>query len=162
MNADRVIINIAKQTLQVFSGPQLVKTCLVSTAANGAGNRMDSYCTPLGRHIIRVKIGRDLPCGAIFSARRWMGEVYEESLKEKFPERDWILTRILWLCGCEPRFNRFGSVDSMARFIYIHGTPDDTLLGVPGSCGCIRVSNSDVIELFELLEVRTRVEIILD
>ena len=162
MSDYKVIINIAEQTLRVFSGFRLIKICPASTATNGVGNRMHSYCTPLGKHIIRTKIGRDLPSGAVFWGRRWTGEIYHGSFKRRFPERDWILTRILWLCGCEPGYNRFGSVDSMGRFIYIHGTPDDTPLGQVGSRGCIRVSNSHIIALFDLLEARTPVEIVLN
>ncbi len=159
MLVDRVIINVAKQKLLTFNSDSLLKAYLVSTAARGTGNEKGSYCTPLGRHIIRAKIGKGLPLGAVFIARRWTNEIYDESLAAKMPGRDWILSRILWLSGCQVGVNKGGSVDTMARYIYIHGTPDVHLLGSPASHGCIRVSNEDVIELFELLRLGTRVDI---
>jgi len=159
MVVDRVIINVAQQKLFTFSRDNLIKSYLVSTATRGTGNEKGSYCTPLGKHIIRAKIGKGLPLGAVFIARRWTNEIYDESLAAKLPGRDWILSRILWLCGCQVGLNRLGSVDTMARYIYIHGTPDAHLLGSPASYGCIRVSNEDVIELFGLLGLGTKVDI---
>lgn len=162
MVVDKVIINITRQKLSAFYRDNLIKAYPISTAAKGIGNEKGSYRTPLGKHLVRAKIGKGLPSGAIFVARRWTGETYDDSLAEKFPRRDWILSRILWLCGCEPGVNRFGSVDTMARYIYIHGTPDTYLLGSPVSHGCIRLSNADVIELFDMLELSTSVNIIKD
>jgi len=158
MTVDRVIINVAQQKLFTFSGDNLIKTYLVSTAIRGTGNEKGSYCTPLGKHIIRAKIGKGLPLGAVFIARRWTNEIYDESLAARLPGRDWVLSRILWLCGCQAGVNRLGSVDTMARYIYIHGTPNAHLLGSPASHGCIRVSNEDVIELFDLLGLGTKVD----
>lgn len=159
MVVDKVIINVAQQKLLTFSGNNLIKTYFVSTAARGTGNEKGSYRTPLGIHIIRAKIGEGLPLGAVLVARRWTKEIYDESSAARSPGRDWILSRILWLCGCQVGVNRFGSVDTMARYIYIHGTPDAHLLGSPASQGCIRVSNEDVIELFDLLGLGTKVDI---
>ena len=131
----------------------------VSTAAAGAGERMGSEQTPRGRHVIRAKIGAGQPLGAVFIGRRPSGEIYSEHLARRSPGRDWILTRILWLSGLEVGRNRLGSVDSMRRFIYIHGTPDSEPMGVPASHGCIRMTNSDVVTLFDQVATGTLVEI---
>ena len=120
---------------------------------------MGSGCTPLGRHYIRARIGDGLPEGTVFVGRRPTGEIHSEALAREQPQRDWILSRILWLCGLEPGFNRGGKVDSMRRFIYIHGTPDMEPMGVPRSHGCIRMRNADLLQLFEWLPVGTQVDI---
>lgn len=140
----------------------LIRRYRVSTAENGPGELRDSYCTPRGRHIVRAKIGSGAPANAVFVRRRQTGEIYSPELRASAPGRDWILTRILWLSGCEPGLNRLGKVDTMRRYIYLHGTPDETLLGVPGSHGCIRMANRDIVELFELLPVYSVVEIVTD
>ncbi|PAV27433.1 L,D-transpeptidase [Tamilnaduibacter salinus] len=121
----------------------------VSTAANGPGEANGSGATPRGAHYIRACIGGGQPYGAVFVGRRPTGEIYSPELAARFPERDWILTRILWLCGRETGFNRGGRVDSMRRFIYIHGTPDSEPMGVPASHGCIRMRNDDLMALFD-------------
>lgn len=133
---------------------------VVSTATNGPGEQTGSYCTPRGRHRIRARIGAGQPFGAVFVGRRATGEVLDDALRAQAPERDWILTRILWLCGEERGVNRGGSVDSMRRFIYIHGAPDDSPFGQPASHGCIRMANRDVAELFDLVAAGTPVEIV--
>ncbi|NMG04692.1 L,D-transpeptidase [Azoarcus taiwanensis] len=131
----------------------------VSTALNGPGEIEGSGCTPRGRHVVRARIGAGAPSGAVFRGRRPTGEVWTPELAARFPERDWILSRILWLSGCESGRNRLGAVDTMRRYIYIHGTPDDQPMGVPLSHGCIRMRNRDVIELFERVPVGTVVDI---
>lgn len=157
----RIRICIASQTLDLLDDAgALVRRYPVSTAANGAGERSGSYCTPRGRHIIRAKIGAGQPANTVFVKRRPTGEIYTPELKAQYPGRDWILTRILWLSGCEPGFNRLGEVDTMRRYIYIHGTPDEMVLGRPGSRGCVRMRNADLVELFERVEVGTPVEIV--
>lgn len=123
----------------------------VSTAANGVGEQQGSGCTPRGRHRIRACIGAGQPRCAVFRGRRPTGEVYDPALAARFPQRDWILTRILWLCGEEPGVNRLGRVDSQRRFIYIHGTPDTEPMGKPLSHGCIRMNNDDILQLFALV-----------
>lgn len=153
-------ISIARQTLEVRGDDgQVLQTYAISTAAAGAGEFAGSYQTPRGSHRIRAKIGEGAPLGAVFVGRRPTGEIWTPELAAAFPERDWILTRILWLCGNEPGRNRLGSCDSMRRYIYIHGCPDDAPMGVPRSHGCIRMSNADVAELFERVPVYTPVEI---
>jgi lipoprotein-anchoring transpeptidase ErfK/SrfK len=132
----------------------------VSTGAAGLGEQMGSYQTPRGRHRIRAKIGAGAPLGAVFVGRRWTGEIYSEQLAAAHPGRDWILTRILWLCGCEVGRNRLGTVDTQRRYIYIHGTPDSTELGVPGSKGCVRMRNADLLRLFDLTPAGTPVDMV--
>jgi len=146
-------ISIPRQCLTFFDdegGGGKARRYDISTSKNGAGEQMGSNCTPRGRHIIRAKIGAGLPVNTVFVRRRPTGEIYVPALGERFPERDWILTRILWLSGCEPGFNRLGVVDTMRRFIYIHGSPDGVDIGSPGSIGCIRMRNEDLLELFDL------------
>ncbi|MFQ6403394.1 L,D-transpeptidase family protein [Methylophilus sp. 'Pure River'] len=153
-------ISIPAQTLTLFddNGGQVTRYD-VSTAANGVGCIKNSGCTPLGAHIIRAKIGGGAAANTVFVGRRATGEIFTPDLKLQFPDRDWILTRILWLSGTEPGKNRLGNVDTMQRYIYIHGTPDATQLGVPGSHGCVRMRNADLIELFEQVPVGTTVNI---
>lgn len=131
----------------------------VSTARKGPGEILGSGCTPRGWHIIRAKIGHGLPAGAVLVGRRPTGEIYEAELALRYPDRDWILSRILWLSGLEMGFNRLGEVDTFRRFIYIHGSPDHLIDGKPGSCGCIRMRNADIIELFDKVIAGTRVYI---
>jgi len=159
MSELEVNIDISLQLLEVMDDAKVVFSAFVSTALNGAGEKNGSECTPRGTHIIRAKIGAGCVNNTVFVGRRPSGETYTESLKRQQPDRDWILTRILWLSGCEPGVNRLGSVDTMRRYIYIHGCPDDIEMGVPGSHGCIRMTNKDVVKLFELLPVYTVVNI---
>ncbi len=139
---------------------RLLRSYAVSTSRLGAGERRGSHCTPRGRHVVRAKIGAGQPMNTVFVGRRPTGEIYSPALAQAEPGRDWILTRILWLSGCEPGRNRLGEVDTMRRYIYIHGTPDETELGRPGSIGCIRMGNRDIVELFDLVPAGTPVEII--
>ena len=151
-------ISIQNQTLTLFDNLGCVKAQYpVSTAANGVGCEKDSGCTPLGKHIIRAKIGAGAAANTVFVARRPTGEICTPELMAQYPNRDWILTRILWLSGLEIGKNRLGNVDTMQRYIYIHGTPDSTDMGEVGSHGCVRMRNADVIELFDLVEVGTKV-----
>lgn len=133
----------------------------ISTALNGAGQLSGSGCTPLGRHYIRAKIGDHQAKGAVFVGRRPTGEIYSKQLAQSFPKRDWILSRILWLSGLDLGANRLGKVDTMRRYIYIHGTPDSEPMGVPLSHGCIRMRNAEVIQLFNHTPVGTAVSITL-
>jgi hypothetical protein len=144
-------VSIAAQRLDLFDAGTRIRSYSVSTATNGPGEQAGSYCTPRGRHRVRAKVGAGLPLGAVLRGRRPTGEVCDEAAWRAAPERDWILTRILWLCGEEPGVNRGGSVDTFRRYIYIHGTPDGVELGQPGSRGCIRMRNRDVAELFDLV-----------
>lgn len=148
---DYLHVSIADQRLYAFSKQQLQQTYTVSTALNGAGERNGSGCTPRGRHYIRAKIGAELPAMAVLSGRRWTGEIWTPQLQQQYPERDWILSRILWLSGCEIPRNRLGNMDTFRRYIYIHGTADEHLLGQPYSHGCIRMRNQDLIELYPQL-----------
>ena len=131
----------------------------MSTSRNGAGEKQGSFCTPRGEHIVRAKIGAGQPVNTVFVRRRSTGEIWTPELAGRFPGRDWILTRILWLSGCEPGKNRMGDVDTMRRYIYIHGSPDPFEMGKPGSIGCVRMHNRDILELFELVPAGTQVSI---
>ncbi len=154
-----ILISISNQKLTLLDGDKLIKQYSISTAKNGPGEEMDSECTPRGEHIITEKIGEGCESNSVFVGRIPTGEKYESALRELHPERDWILTRILWLSGAEEGKNKGGNVDSHDRYIYIHGSPDDMKMGRPGSRGCVRMRNSDVIELFELIDTGTRVTI---
>jgi L,D-transpeptidase YbiS len=155
----KIEIDVPTQTLSLRDGKRLLKSYSISTAKKGLGEKNGSLQTPRGRHIVRARIGAGLPLGAVFVRRRPTGEVWSAALHEQYPGRDWILTRILWLSGCEPGRNRLGDVDTMRRYIYIHGTPDFAEMGKPGSIGCIRMRNHDIIELFDLVPPYTPVEI---
>jgi len=155
----KIEIDAAKQELRLLDGKRVVKRYAVSTATRGLGEKNGSLCTPRGRHIVRAKIGAGQPVGSVFVRRRPTGEVWTPELHEKYPGRDWILTRILWLSGREPGRNRLGDVDTMRRYIYIHGSPDTAAMGKPGSIGCIRMRNRDITELFDLVPPYTEVQI---
>lgn len=152
-----LFIHLDCQQLELRESARSLRSFQVSTARNGAGETMGSECTPRGKHRIRAKIGAGLPIRSVFVGRRPTGECYTPQLHEQFPDRDWILTRILWLSGMEPGRNRFGAVDTARRYIYIHGSPDYLVTGIPDSHGCIRMKNADMLELFELVDYGTLV-----
>lgn len=156
----RIDISVAAQTLWLIDDTgRILREYAVSTAKAGVGEVSGSYQTPRGSHRIRAKIGAGAPANAVFVRRRPTGEIWTPELAESFPGRDWILTRILWLCGCEPGKNRHGCVDTMRRFVYIHGSPDSAAMGSPGSHGCVRMHNPDIMELFDLVPCYTAVDI---
>lgn len=154
-----IFISLPAQQLELYDGYRLLRRYQVSTALNGAGERNGSFCTPRGRHIIRAKIGASYPENSVFVRRRPTGETWTQALADQFPGRDWMLTRILWLSGLEAGFNRLGNVDTMRRYIYLHGSPDSVQMGQPGSIGCVRIRNHDIIELFDLVQPYTGVNI---
>jgi lipoprotein-anchoring transpeptidase ErfK/SrfK len=157
----KITIHIKTQTLELIgAGGNLMRRYQVSTGAKGVGEENGSFCTPRGRHVIRAKIGAGQLANTVFVKRRPTGEIYTPELGAQHPGRDWILTRILWLSGCESGFNRSGSCDTMRRYVYIHGTPDSTPLGIPGSRGCVRMRNADLIVLFDLVVTGTEVQIV--
>ena len=145
-------IKLSEQLLRLWKGGRVVREYPVSTALRGAGEQLGSEQTPRGWHRIRARIGAGCAPGTVFVGRRPTGECYSAELARHHPQRDWILTRILWLCGNEPGHNRLGNVDSMRRYIYIHGCPDSEPMGEPRSHGCVRMRNDDVMELFEQVE----------
>ncbi len=156
----KITINIPSQELDLLDDRGgICRRYRISSARNGTGQQSGSFRTPLGRHIIRAKVGAGQPLNTVFVRRRPTGEIYSPELSAAFPRRDWILTRILWLSGREPGFNRLGDVDTMRRFIYIHGSPDCVEMGKPGSIGCIRMRNQDLLELFDLVDAGTEVDI---
>ncbi len=153
-------ISVARQAMTVFDDQgEILREYPVSTAKAGVGEVSGSFQTPRGRHIIRAKIGAGQPENTVFVRRRPTGERWSPELGEEFPGRDWILTRILWLSGSEAGCNRLGCVDTMRRYIYIHGSPDSAEMGLPGSHGCVRMRNADIVELFDLVPCYSEVEI---
>ena len=156
----KIEIDVPSQTLVLLDDEgETLRRYAVSTGKTGVGEQSGSNQTPRGRHIVRAKIGAGQPLRTVFRGRRPTGEVWSPELHALHPGRDWMLTRILWLSGCEPGFNRLGLVDTMRRFVYIHGAPDLAPMGVPGSHGCVRMRNEEVIELFDLVPTYTSVEI---
>jgi Uncharacterized protein conserved in bacteria len=147
----QLTVDIGAQRLRRVQQGIITHEYAISSAKNGVGGQRGSEKTPLGAHYIRAKIGANAPVNAVFVGRRPTGEIYSPTLARAYPKRDWILTRIMWLCGQEVGVNRLGQVDSMQRYIYLHGTPDDQPMGIPLSHGCIRMRNADIIELFEII-----------
>ncbi|MFI0473903.1 L,D-transpeptidase family protein [Halomonas sp. HMF6819] len=143
-------IDLTEQCLRAWQGTCVVHECAVSTGENGVGQNEGSGQTPSGWHYVRASIGAGLAENAVFRGRRFTGEVFTPALGEQHPERDWILTRILWLCGLERGVNRGGSVDSQRRYIYLHGTPPDEPMGVAASHGCVRLRNRDLLWVFDV------------
>ncbi|WP_201528897.1 L,D-transpeptidase [Psychrobacter frigidicola] len=164
--ASELLINIAEQILILYQ--QGIEVCRygISTAKNGIGSQQDSGCTPLGAHIIAQKIGGSQPINSVFVGRVPTGEIYSATLDAQNPERDWILSRILWLAGLEEGSNKGcnnqGGCDTYQRYIYIHGTPDNQPMGIPRSHGCVRMRNQDIIELFAQIGEGTPVTIVAD
>lgn len=156
----KLLISVAQQRLLVVDDVAgVLREYPVSTATAGVGEESGSFRTPRGRHLIRAKIGAGQPANTVFVRRRPTGEIWTPELAEQHPGRDWILTRILWLSGCEPGRNRLGCVDTMRRYVYIHGSPEPAQMGMPGSHGCIRMNNADIVELFDRVPCYTAVEI---
>ncbi len=158
MNCD-IFLHISSQTqqLEIQINSKITKSYRISTAKNGVGEIKGSERTPCGWHRIRAKIGDAKPLNSVFVARRPTSEIYDVELAKKFPNRDWILTRILWLDGLEAGKNRYGNVHTGSRYIYIHGCPDDLITGRPESHGCIRMKNADILDLFNRIPVGTKV-----
>ncbi len=157
--AERLEIDIARQQLWLVADGRVQRRYGISSAAKGVGEAMGSGCTPRGLHRIRIKVGAGCAPGSVFVGRRLTGEIYCAALAEQNPGRDWILTRILWLTGIEPGRNRGGQVDTLRRHIYIHGCPDTQPMGVPRSHGCIRMADTDLLDLFERVRNGTLVDI---
>jgi lipoprotein-anchoring transpeptidase ErfK/SrfK len=134
-----IVVDIKNQTLTFKD-----KAYQISTAKNGVGEIENSFCTPRGQHKISEKIGANEVINTIFVGREKTGEIYTQALAKEQPSRDWILTRILWLEGCEEH-----NKNTKQRYIYIHGAPDDAPFGSPFSSGCVCMKNADIIELFE-------------
>ncbi|HLD16657.1 MAG TPA: L,D-transpeptidase [Coxiellaceae bacterium] len=153
----QIRIDVGAQKLRVYQEEELIRTYFVSTASKGVGQMIGSEQTPLGLHKIHQKIGDGCPPNTVFIHRQPTGEIYTSELSARYPERDWILTRIMWLSGKEPAKNQGGSVDTLGRYIYIHGTPETVKMGQPASHGCIRMRNQDVIQLFDLVPLGTEV-----
>lgn len=158
MLVERLEVSVVHQELVALSASdEVIFQASVATAKNGVGQQTGSECTPLGSHRVRAKIGHNVRHNTVFVGRRPTGEIYSEALALKHPNRDWILTRIMWLCGNEKGLNRGGQVDTQRRYIYIHGAPDSHKMGTPSSHGCIKMHNVDLVALFDLVTVGTNV-----
>jgi lipoprotein-anchoring transpeptidase ErfK/SrfK len=155
--AMEIHVSISDQRLFVIENGDTLKNYPVSTSKYGIGNESGSYKTPIGHHVIAKKYGADAAIGAIFKARINTGRVAEIITEPRNDDNDYVTTRILWLRGTEPGVNRGEGIDSFHRYIYIHGTHEEGLIGQPASHGCIRMYNRDVIELYDLVEVGTPV-----
>jgi len=153
----RIEVDVPNQTLTLFLNESVHKTFRIATGKKGVGEKFGSEQTPRGRHIIRAKVGAGAAPNTVFVGRRPTGEIYTPSMRELHPKRDWILTRIMWLSGLEPGFNRLGDVDTMRRYVYIHGCPDEDEMGIPSSHGCVKMRNKDVITLFDTVPAGTPV-----
>lgn len=148
-----LFVSLAEQRLVMFVQQKIVFDTIIASAKNGAGEQAGSECTPRGWHSIRAKIGQHCEANTVFIGRRPTGEICTQELQQAHPGRDWILSRILWLNGSESGFNRSGQQDTMRRYIYIHGCPDSHPMGIPSSHGCIKMRNTEVLALFELVDV---------
>ena len=156
----KIDISVAHQLLTLFDDAgRVLRGYHISTGKAGVGELSGSFQTPRGRHRIRAKIGAGAADNTIFVGRRPTGEVWSPEFEQRHPRRDWILTRILWLSGCEHGRNRLGCVDTMRRYIYIHGAPEHADMGTPASHGCIRMRNADIVELFDLVPAYTLIDI---
>jgi len=148
----KLVIHAERQTAELWESGQLTQTYRISTARNGAGCAPGSYCTPTGKLRVSEKIGEGLPMGAILKSRQFTGNVWDGSSP---CDEDLILTRILWLEGLDD-----GNKNTKDRYIYLHGTNQEDLLGTPASHGCIRFSNADIVDLFNRLDTGSEVEVI--
>jgi lipoprotein-anchoring transpeptidase ErfK/SrfK len=149
----QLLIDVPRQQLLQYIDGHRVKQYAVATSAKGVGQQLGSEQTPVGWHQVWAKIGTNCPANTVFVGRRATGESYNQALAYQYPNRDWILTRIFWLKGLEPGVNRFGSCDTLRRYIYIHGVPSSKPMGQPGSKGCINMHNNDIIELYSKVPV---------
>jgi len=157
-----IVVDIKRQHLWTLDDGRICREAAVSTAINGPGEQQGSGCTPRGWHEICERIGEGCPINTVFVGRRPTGEIYTPELAVAHPERDWVLTRILWLSGLDEGRNQGGEVDSRQRYVYIHGCPDELPLGVPLSHGCIRMHSAELMDLFVWTRLGERVLIVED
>ena len=161
INLDKlIIVKVDTQELYFLEKGTIREKFTVSTSVYGTGSEVNSFKTPLGKHVITEKIGKNLPFGAILKGREWTGalaNIIKEPIDTEF---DVVTSRILWLSGLEEGLNLGPGVDSKSRYIYIHGTAEEGLIGRPASDGCVRMYNNDVISLFEKVDTDTEVWII--
>ena len=152
-----IYVDISSQTLSYLVKGTVSKKYNISSSYYGTGSEANSLKTPLGKHEIYKKIGNELPINAILKGRVWNGAIADIIEGPIDTDYDHVTSRILWLDGLEEGKNRGNGVDSRNRYIYIHGTAEEGLIGKPASDGCIRMYNNEVIELFELVSEKTQV-----
>lgn len=155
-----ITIDLSRQILSCGYQGKVLEKFSISSGVKGPGELENSGCTPRGWHAVADVIGLDADINSVFVGREWTGEIYSLLLARQYPNRDWILTRIIRLIGLEPARNSGGGVDTFSRYIYIHGTPDEEKMGVPKSHGCIRMHNIDVIKLAKW--VKSGVKVFID
>lgn len=156
----KIIIEVESHRLSLYEKQILLCQYPVRIATKGLGEKQGSFKTPRGKHIIRSKVGAGASAYAVFKSRRPTGEILTENLFISAPNRDWILGRILWLSGTEIGFNRLGDVDTMRRYIYIHGSPEQCFNKQEGSKGCIRMQPLDIVALFDQVAIGDTVEVL--
>ena len=150
-------VDIDMQNMYLLKKGTILRAFKISSSYYGTGSEVNSFKTPLGKHEIYKKIGEDLPINAILKGRVWNGAIANVITDDIDTDFDHVTSRILWLDGLEEGKNNGPGVDSRSRYIYIHGTAEEGLIGKPASDGCIRMYNSEVIELFGLVEEKTQV-----
>ena len=144
-----ILVDISRQQILLFENGKETDRYSISTSSYGIGSKSGSNKTPLGAHFVRKKIGAEAAPGTIFKARKNTGKIAQTEYKPRATGDDFVTSRILWLSGLERGINKAGNVDSFKRYIYIHGTHEEGLIGQPASHGCVRMKNEDVIELFD-------------
>jgi hypothetical protein len=152
-----IYVDISSQTLSYIVKGTVSRKYNISSSYYGTGSEANSLKTPLGKHEIYKKIGNELPINAILKGRVWNGAIADIIEGPIDTDYDHVTSRILWLDGLEEGKNKGNGVDSRNRYIYIHGTAEEGLIGKPASDGCIRMYNNEVIELFELVSEKTQV-----
>ncbi|MCK5823879.1 MAG: L,D-transpeptidase [Ichthyobacteriaceae bacterium] len=157
---NKIIVNVDKQELYLLKGTDTLNVYKVSTATNGIGNKSGSNKTPLGKHSVISRVGEGKPIGATFVGRQFTGKISEIITDSIDVADDLVLSRIMRLQGLEEGVNKGSGIDSYKRYIYIHGTNEEGLIGKPASHGCIRMFNNDVIDLFNKTEIGTQVNIV--
>ena len=154
-------VSISEQRLYVLDSDTIVRSYPISSSSFGEGQTENSFKTPLGEHEIQTKIGTYVPKYQFFVSREHVSQEVAVIEEEIDSPDDFITTRIMWLTGKNEGFNKGGNVDSFKRFIYIHGTHEEGLIGKKASHGCIRMLNQDVLELFRIIPTKTPVNIYL-
>ena len=150
-------VDIKSQNMFLIKKGTILRSFKISSSYYGTGSRVNSLKTPLGKHEVYKKIGKDLPVNAILKGRVWSGAIANVITEDIDTDFDHVTSRILWLDGLEMGKNKGPGVDSRSRYIYIHGTAEEGLIGKPASDGCIRMYNADVIDLFDLVNERSQV-----
>ena len=155
-----LFVSIENQILYEINKNQIIRTYDISSSKYGFGNKENSNKTPIGLHLIKKKFGDKVPIYGKFIGRKFYGKIATIFTDATKSETDDITSRILWLEGLEENINKGDGIDSYKRYIYIHGTSEEGLIGRPASHGCIRMKNKDIIELYDKIKIGTLVLIL--